>query len=251
MKTQRVDYGIDAPGLLRMFFVLGAVALVAALVVGLAPWPGAPWKVAVTGTLVAASAYLLGMGCFMLYGSKVGKQRRRDRLLQRVAWAGTEMVLDVGCGRGLMMIGAAKRLTTGRAVGIDLWQAEDQSRNNPEAAAHNALVEGVADRVVVQTSDMRTLPFPDEAFDVIVSHWAVHNLYDPRDRATALKEMVRVLRPGGHLLLADIQHHDEYARVLNELEVSDVQVIENGLPTRLAAAVSFGSYRPATVHARK
>jgi ubiquinone/menaquinone biosynthesis C-methylase UbiE len=234
-----------------MFFMLGSGVLIAALVVGLAPWIGSPWNFVVAGVLGVAAAYLLGMGCFMLYGSKVGKLKRRERLLNLVPWSGAETVLDVGCGRGLMMIAAAKRLTSGKAVGIDLWQAEDQSGNNSEATIQNARLEGVGERVEVQTSDMRTLTFKDETFDVIVSHWAVHNLYDPKDRKTALKEMVRVLKSGGYILLADIEHHDEYAGVLKEFGLKDVKVIENGMPTRIAAAVSFGSYRPATVYARK
>jgi len=40
-------------------------------------------------------------------------------------------VLDVGCGRGLLLIGAARRLTTGKAVGVDIWQAEDRVGNLP------------------------------------------------------------------------------------------------------------------------
>ena len=44
-----------------------------------------------------------------------------------------------------MVIGAARRLTTGKAVGIDLWSAEDQTANTPEAALDNARIEGVAD----------------------------------------------------------------------------------------------------------
>lgn len=250
-QTRRIDYGIDAPGLVCMFFMSGAGALLAALVLGLAPWIGLPWNFVVGGALGLAAAYLLGMGCFMLYASKVGKLERRERLLDLVPWSGAETVLDVGCGRGLMMIAAAKRLTSGKAVGIDLWQAEDQSGNTSEATLQNARLEGVSERVEVQTSDMRTLSVDDEAFDVIVSHWAVHNLYDPKDRMTALREMVRVLKPGGYVLLADIAHHDEYAGALKELGLQNVKVIDDGLATRVAAAISFGSYRPATVYARK
>lgn len=249
--TRKIDYGIDAPGLVRTFFALGSVVLVAALVLGLSPWLDFPWNVCGGGVLGLAATYLLGMGCFMLYGSKVGKLGRRDRLLDLVPWTGTERVLDVGCGRGLMLIGAAKRLTTGKAVGIDLWRAEDQSNNTANAAIDNARSEGVGERVEVLTADMRTLDFGDETFDVIVSHWAVHNLDKEHDRKTALKEMVRVLKPGGYILLADIERHEEYATALKEFGLKDVTVIDNGLPTKFAAAVSFGSYRPATVTARK
>lgn len=69
----------------------------------------------------------------MVWDCKVGKLRSRDRLLDGLALRGDETVLDVGCGRGLLLIGAAKRLTTGTAVGVDIWQTEDLSGNRPEA----------------------------------------------------------------------------------------------------------------------
>ena len=72
------------------------------------------------------------MGARMVWDSKYGKVRERERLLDLLTWTGRERVLDVGCGRGLLLIGAAKRLTTGgggSAAGIDLWQQEDLSGN--------------------------------------------------------------------------------------------------------------------------
>ena len=101
----------------------------------------------------------------MAWDSKFGKVRERERLLDLLTWKGGERVLDVGCGRGLLLIGAAKRLTTGTAAGIDLWQQEDLSDNRPEATLENARLEGVANRVEVHTADMRELPFPDGSFD--------------------------------------------------------------------------------------
>jgi ubiquinone/menaquinone biosynthesis C-methylase UbiE len=191
------------------------------------------------------------MAGFMLYSSRVGKVRGRERLLDLVPWTGGEVVLDVGCGRGLMAVGAAKRLTTGRAVGIDLWRAEDQSGNRPDAAAENARREGVADRVEVQTGDMRRLDHPDAAFDVVVSHWAVHNLPAEADRLAAVREMVRVLKPGGTIVLADIAHHAEYVRHLTACGLTDAREVGGGWRAALAAVVSFGNFRPAAVVATK
>ena len=71
---------------------------------------------------------------------------------------------------------AAERLTTGRAVGFDLWSKWDQSGNAAEATMSNAVAEGVADRVELHTADMAALPFEDDSFDVIVSNIAVHNI---------------------------------------------------------------------------
>ena len=63
-------------------------------------------------------AYFLLYARSMIWYSKVGKQQIRKQLLGLVPWRGDEMVLDVGCGRGLVMIGAAKQLITGKAIGF-------------------------------------------------------------------------------------------------------------------------------------
>lgn len=108
----------------------------------------------------------------------------------------------MGCGRGAVLIAAAKRLPQGRAVGVDLW-TRDQSGNRPEATIANAVAAGVAERVEVKTADMTALPFPDSSFDVVTSALAIHNIPTPHRRNQALDEAMRVLRPGGQLLVAD------------------------------------------------
>ncbi|MBV9926609.1 MAG: class I SAM-dependent methyltransferase [Acidobacteria bacterium] len=191
------------------------------------------------------------MGVWMLWDSKVGKVRSRERLLQRVTWTGEEQVLDVGCGRGLLLIGAAKRLTTGRAVGIDLWQAEDLSGNRPEATLENARREGVADRVEVRTGDMRGMPFGDNTFDVVVSRAAVHNLYDAAARAQAIGEIARVLKPGGRALIEDIRHLREYETVFSENGCADVRRVGSLMVSVLLMLITFGSLRPGALVVRK
>ena len=159
---------------------------------------------------------------WMVWGSKVGKIALRERLLDQLSLRGDERVLDVGCGRGLLLIGAAKRLSTGKAVGVDLWQAQDQSGNSPDVTLQNARAEGVADRIEIQTADARQLPFESNTFDIIVSSWALHNIYDPAERAKALHEMVRMLKPGGRLAIIDIRHTAEYAVVFRDCGLQDI-----------------------------
>ena len=74
--------------------------------------------------------------------------------------------------------------------------------------------EGVADRVELQTADMRKLPFEDGSFDVVVSSLAIHNVPGAGERAKALREAARVLKKGGRLMIADIRHTSDYAREL-------------------------------------
>ncbi len=240
-------YGIDAPNLVRGFLLAGIGSGAAGF--GLLVWadlkPSAPW---VVGLLLVVSAYALGMFGLMLRGSLVTKVRGRDNILDLINWTGRERVLDVGCGRGLLLVGAAHRLTTGHATGIDIWLQRDQSSNEMAAPLENAKVEGVADRVSVETGDMRKLPFSDGSFDVVVSSWAVHNLEREADRDRALAEMVRVLRPGGSILLNDIANRGEYEMELRRLGLRNVRVVvESRWRDITLSPVSFGSFRPATI----
>jgi ubiquinone/menaquinone biosynthesis C-methylase UbiE len=187
----------------------------------------------------------------MIWDSKVGKYRRCERLLDRVAWRGDETVLDVGCGRGLMLTAAARRVPRGKAVGIDVWQAEDLTGNRPEATLENARLEGVADRVEVRTADMRAMPFPDGCFDMVVSNVAIHNLYQPAERERAVAEIARVLKPGGQALINDIRHGNEYAAAFAKHGCADLRRLSSRWLTLAVALFTFGSLRPATLLARK
>jgi ubiquinone/menaquinone biosynthesis C-methylase UbiE len=107
-------------------------------------------------------------------------------------------------------------LSTGRAIGIDIWQAEDLSGNQPAAPLHNARIEGVAERVEVQTADARRLPFDDASFDVVLSSVALHNIYNAGERETAVCEIARVLKVGGRVLIVDVRHLSQYAQTLRD-----------------------------------
>jgi ubiquinone/menaquinone biosynthesis C-methylase UbiE len=206
---RRGAYGIDAPHLLPVLGLLIAVNVVSGFVAG-SVWP-----------FIGAAAVLLCGGCG-LYASRRGKFVVWDRLLGQLPWKGDERVLDLGCGRGAVLLLAAGRLTTGRAVGVDLWRRGDQSGNSAEATRHNAAAEGVADRVELYTADLVALPFAAERFDVVVSNVAIHNVKGRAGREKAIEEVVRVLRPGGRLLVADLRATRQYRDHLVKLGMAGV-----------------------------
>jgi arsenite methyltransferase len=252
----RADYGLDAPAVVRNLTLVGAFGLGIFGIILLGLWSGRLPLGANVVLDVEPMALAIGLTCsamavYMVWSSKVGKTKEREKLLNSLALKGTERVLDVGCGRGLMLIGAARRLTTGSAVGIDVWQSEDLSGNRAEATLENARLEGVEDRVSVQTADMRTLPFPDGSFDAVVSKAAIHNLYERADRAKALSEIARVLAPGGKLLLDDIRHLREYEAELRSCHLTDIRRLGNPLLEVFLALLTWGSLRPGVVMARK
>lgn len=210
---QRAKYGIDAPGVVRAHIVFGLLLALPALIDLV--WPGsspipAPWSI---GAALLA-ALLLAYAAVMLRSSLVGKMRVRDRLIDALVLSGNERVLDAGCGLGLALIGCAKQLTTGKAVGIDLWAEKDLSNNNPDEVRTNAVAEGVADRIEVETGDITRLPFCDAAFDAVISMTVIHNIPSQEERDQAVREIIRVLKPGGRVAIFDLMHTARYAEIL-------------------------------------
>jgi arsenite methyltransferase len=210
-----VDYGLDAPGLVNGFAALGIVLLFSGIAVQLiSSSPGLQGLGSASSWMGIAFAMA---ALLMIVSSRRGKLRARDRLFHRLDLRGHETVLDVGCGHGLLLLAAAKRLTTGRAIGVDLWSQHDQADNSAARTLANAEAEGVRDRVEVRDGDMRALPLPDASVHVVVSSLAIHNLPTHADRERAIAEIVRVLRPHGVVALFDIAHVGEYARALHKL----------------------------------
>jgi arsenite methyltransferase len=175
------------------------------------------------GPGVAVVAVLLvGVGISVRRFSRRGKFEVWAHLLTRIGLRGDERVLDLGCGRGAVLLTAAKLVPRGSAVGVDIWRS-DQTGNSPDATLANADAEGVADRVELHTADMTDLAFPDDSFDLVVSNLAVHNLPDNHARQLAIVEAVRVLRPGGHVAIADLGFTRQYATWLQECGTASVE----------------------------
>ncbi len=229
LNKSKASYGVDAPRVIRNLFIAGAIAVILpfflpvikagniSINITWLPWTG---------------AYLFLGGIFMLFYSLFGKFKHRDRMLNMISWKGNEQVLDIGTGKGLLMIGAAKKLITGKSTGIDIWNAEDLSGNNMKNALLNAEIEGVKNKVEIKNENAMHMSFADNSFDIILSNLCLHNIYNKEGRYSACKEISRVLKKGGSGIIADFRHTKEYKSNFNQL----------GLQTTLCPANYFTTF---------
>jgi ubiquinone/menaquinone biosynthesis C-methylase UbiE len=125
-------------------------------------------------------------------GRKLGD--RFQKALELAQIRPGERVLDIGCGRGELVVHAA--MLGARAVGIDY--AEEAVRIAEEALAGHP--PEVRDRTDVQQMNARSLEFDDQSFDLAFMSDVVEHLY-PHELAEALRETCRVLRTGGRLIV--------------------------------------------------
>jgi SAM-dependent methyltransferase len=122
-----------------------------------------------------------------------------------------ETVLDVGCGGGMDLLLAARRVgARGRAIGIDM------TPEMLERAGAAALAAGLS-HVELHRGEAQSIPLPSEFADAVISN-GVLNLTP--DKHGAFTEIVRVLRPGGRLLLADIVVESELSeRIRRDIDL--------------------------------
>lgn len=231
LTANKPGYGIDAPGVIRNLIGIGILIF---LIIIFFPIIRIGNVIIETGGLAVTASFLILGGFLMLFYSLKGKYIHRDRMLNIINWRGDELVLDAGTGKGLMMIGAAKKLTSGKATGIDIWNAEDLTGNNYDNAMNNARIEGVADKVQILNENAMSMSFADNLFDVIVTNLVIHNIYNKPGRQKACQEIARVLKPGGTAIISDWKHMGEYKKNFDML----------GLTTQMLSANYFTTYPP-------
>lgn len=154
------------------------------------------------GIIVAFGIYMIVAHFLSLYVF-TGIGMSLDWIAKLLELKGNEYVLDVGSGTGRTSVQIAKRLTTGRLVGIDIWDTMELSGNSPERAYKNAEIEGVKAKVDFKFGNVLEIPFNDDIFDIVTCSSVLNNLPGEKNRVKALKEIFRVLKPGGKCMLLE------------------------------------------------
>lgn len=130
-----------------------------------------------------------------------------ERMIRRVPRGGR--VLDVGCGGGQHAVRIVQDRPDLQVIGIDI--SETMVRRSRELAQRA----GVQDRLTIQLGDALSLPFPDASFDAV---YCAGPLKQVNDKPRALRECYRVLRPGGRLLVMDVNRGCSYEDIVAFVE---------------------------------
>jgi len=216
---KRVNYGIDALYIIKNLVFAGIVIIFLSLIIYM------QFSFGMFAIFLGiAGIILLLMSVLMLYTSKISKLKQRKIVVSLGELNGDEQILDIGCGRGLILIEAAKQLTSGKAIGLDIWESEDLTGNTKDAAEENAKIENVLNKVEFVEGDARQLPFLATSFDVVFSSMALHNIPTERERIKAIREIVRVLKPNGRFVIQDIKSTILYYKVFKKAGVSEVHI---------------------------
>lgn len=194
-KAMREAAGFDfgwAPGWTYGPWIAAMVLAAIAIVVQVAE--PAWWPVAMVLTLLAAGQFAGGL-------TVRAAGRYSDAVLPAVDLLSDNdnLVLDAGCGAGRTTIALGRAYKKVRIVDLDRFDSDYIEGGGLKLLERNLSLAGLTGRVSIKRGDLTALPFEDGSFDAVVSAHAIDHL--GRQKEQGVREAVRVLKPGGRLLL--------------------------------------------------
>ncbi len=150
--------------------------------------------------------------------------------LLRTVWDGKGKALDIGTGRGRIAVSIARGFPEAQVIGVDTWAGIwGKWGQTKEGAERNATIAKVDNRCTFQHGNALELPFDDGEFPLVVSAFTFHEIRVP-DRTVLLKEVIRVLAPGGNFAICDlfpkgygVKQVPELVQKVEQLGVEDVK----------------------------
>lgn len=222
-KKINMYYGVDAPSVILKLVGQGVFYILSAWLLYWWIFSTSPTSAILAfWVLIFSGVTSILAAIFLVASSVIGKPIVIRELVDHIGLHGSENVLDLGCGTGMLLIEVAKRLSDGHIIGLDIWQTRDQQPNSYTVTLLNANREKVEEKVDLTTGDMRQIPFPDNSFDLVVSSLAIHNVSNKEERKEILREIVRVLKPEGKFSLLDFQFTEEYEEILKNFGCRNV-----------------------------
>lgn len=221
----KIGYGIDEYRTIITLIAAGILAVVVGFIVSAYTASTQPEE-ARLGLLVgpAVGGLILAVAAALYWSSRLGKEREMEKLISRIPFGGEEVVLDIGCGRGLGMVKAAAKLRSGLSVGVDTWSKAHLSGNNPASIWANSEEEKVSNKVVAIMALPTNLPILEKSIDVVVSGVALHRIVKKKDRPALFTEMARVLKDGGRIGVLDAGNGGEYAEYFKRNGLRDIEM---------------------------
>jgi ubiquinone/menaquinone biosynthesis C-methylase UbiE len=185
--------------------IIGRIGILAVLLLLVSflplPLPGRLLLWLCSGTSFFVVIYL--MSVYLLFSDSGGNLQTKVRqvVLDHLSWDGSGKALDIGTGNGALAIRLAKSYPQSFTEGVDVWGHQWEYAHS--ICERNALIEHVEDRVHFQHGSAAHLPFPDESFDAVVSHFVFHEVA-ASDKRQVLHEALRVVRQGGPFAFQDM-----------------------------------------------
>lgn len=159
-------------------------------------------------------------GKAMLLGMNFGHRPLYNWVMRELPLGRDDTILDVGCGGG-KLLKLLLKCTSGRAIGID-YSAESVAKSRRLNC--ESINQG---RLKIRQGDVASLPFRTGAFDAVT---AVETIYFWPEVERGLSEVFRVLKPGGHFIIANEEHNPERAAIwskrislMNVYDAADIE----------------------------